>query len=249
MNSYCADQARLTTPVSALSKHLKLEVCYLDTKAITLADLLDDSICEKTLQDFAKRIHAKNLSCASSLFVKYWSTVWILPFLYCQAASLTFVKWQSSILAVNLSTEWYWDRTLQLTNSEALSLEVMSLQDIGAIFDQLNCLFQQIAKVGRVSYALLWENAAVRVVQFYHSWTQQNISPEMQEKLQQQQQLIKMRSAQSFHLAENPFVRLWSHWHPELATYMRKKCCLYFQLDEAGQTLCRNCPSQLKQIK
>ena len=43
-------------------------------------------------------------------------------------------------------------------------------------------------------------------------------------------------------------MRLWNGWHPEFNTFMRQKCCFYFQLEEAEQTLCRNCPLRLKEI-
>lgn len=249
MNMHRHFQAELETSVSVLQQQLKLEICYIPENTTTLVDLLDDAICKDILQDFAMRIQAKNLKCATSLFIKYWSTLWILPFLYCHAASLPFVKWQSSALVVELPQTWYWDRTLQLTDSTAFAFSVMSLQDIDIMFEQFNVFFQQISKIGRIPYVLLWENAAVRVVQFYQSLAQQNLSEDMHARLVKQQELLKAKSAQSFNLIENPFVRLWNNWHPEFKTYMRKKCCFYFQLEEAGQVLCRNCPLQQKHIK
>lgn len=241
-------QAELASSVSVLQQKMKLEISYFPIHATTLVDLLDDAICKDVLQDFTTRIRATNLRCAASLFVKYWSTFWILPFLYCQAASLPFVKWQSSSLVVALPQTWYWDRTLQFTDSAVLSFEIMPLQEIEIMLEQFNVLFQQISKNGHVPHGLLWENAAVRVVQFYHSLKQQNLSEDMYVRLAQQQKLLKEKSVQSFNLLENPFARLWNNWHPEHKTYMRKKCCCYFQLEEAGQTLCRNCPLPRKQI-
>jgi len=246
MNTCCDLDVELATTFTMLQQNLKLEICYFPTNVTTLVDLLDDVVCKNTLQNFAARIHAKNLRCATSLFIKYWSTFWVLPFLYSQAASLPFVKWQSSTLVVDLPKTWYWDRTLQLLDSPKLSLHVMSFQEIELMLNQLSMLFSQIAKIGRVSYTLLWENVAVRVVQFYHALQQQNLGKDMLEGLLQQQQWLKAKSAQSFSLKENPFAKLWANWHPELNTYMREKCCFYFQLEEAGQALCRNCPLQLK---
>ena len=246
----CRDvQAELVTTFSFLQQNLKLEISNFPMDTTTLVDLLDDDVCKNTLQNFATRIHAKNLRCATSLFVKYWSTLWILPSLYCQAAALPFVQWQSSTLAVELTKNWYWDRTLQLIDSAYSSFQVLSFHDIEFMLNQLSALFSQFAKVGRVSYVLLWENAAVRVVQFYRALQQQNLSKETQQRLLQQQEWLNAKSAQSFNLQENPFAKLWRNWHPELKTYMRQKCCFYFQLEEAGQELCRNCPLQPKQIK
>lgn len=239
-------QAGLESSFSVLQQQLKLEIHCSNQQAITLADLFDDSICRQVLQDFATRIHAKNQRCATSLFIKYWATLWMLPFLYCQAASLPFVKWQPSIFIVELPETWNWERRLQLADSAIYSFQLMPLQEIDVILLQFNDLLQQIARVGRVSYALLWENVAVRVVQFYHALAQQNLSKDMHAQLQQQRQLLKAKSAKSFNLQENPFLKLWNNWHPEFNTYMRQKCCFYFQLEEAGQELCRNCPLQLK---
>ncbi|MCH7313192.1 (2Fe-2S)-binding protein [Acinetobacter sp. ANC 3882] len=249
MNMCSHFQAELASSFAVIQQQMNLEIRCLDTNHIQLAELLDESVCQEILHDFATRIHAKNLTCASSLFIKYWSTIWILPFLYCQAAAVPFVKWQSSALAVNLPEGWYWDRTLQLVDSKSLSLQIMTLKDIESMLTYFNLLFIKIARVGRVPYALLWENAAVRVVQLYRSLAQQNLTKEMQDRLQQQQCLLRSRSASSFNLTENPFLQLWNNWHPEFKTYMRKKCCFYFQLEQAEQKLCSNCPLQVKDLK
>ncbi|QER39722.1 (2Fe-2S)-binding protein [Acinetobacter suaedae] len=246
MNTCQYFQAELEISFSVLQQHLKLEIHCSTQQAITLADLFDDSICRQVLQDFATRIHAKNQRCATSLFIKYWATLWVLPFLYCQAASLAFVKWQYSAFVVELPETWSWERRLQLADSASDSCQIISLPELDAMLLEFNDLLQQIARVGRVSYALLWENVAVRVVQFYRSLVQQDLSNDMLIRLQQQQQLLKAKSAQSFNLPENPFLKLWDNWHPEFNTYMRQKCCFYFQLEEVGGELCRNCPLQLK---
>ncbi|KCZ02529.1 (2Fe-2S)-binding protein, partial [Acinetobacter baumannii] len=128
------------------------------------------------------------------------------------------------------------------------SVQIIHLQEFNDLIEQLNLLFKQLAKIGRVPYVLLWENVAVRVVQFYHSFTNQNLNPDIQSRLEQQKQFFKSKAAESFYLTENPFVRLWNGWHPEFNTFMRQKCCFYFQLEEAEQTLCRNCPLRLKEI-
>ncbi|EXB28114.1 fhuF 2Fe-2S C-terminal domain protein [Acinetobacter baumannii 1437282] len=246
MNTCHYFQAELETSFSVLQQHLKLEIHCSNQQAITLADLFDDSICRQVLQDFATRIHAKNQRCATSLFIKYWATLWVLPFLYCQAASLPFVKWQPSIFIVELPDTWNWERRIQLADSASYACHSMSLPELDAMLLQFNGLLQQIARVGRVSYALLWENVTVRMLQFYRSLAQQDLDNNMRIRLQQQQQLLKAKSAQSFNLPENPFLKLCNNWHPEYNTYMRQKCCFYFQLEEANGELCRNCPLQLK---
>lgn len=182
------------------------------------------------------------------MFVKYWCTSWILPFLYCHAAVLPFVKWDSSALVIDLPEQWYWNRTLQLNQASFYSFQIIHLQEFNDLIEQLNMLFKQLAKIGRVPYVLLWENVAVRVVQFYRSFTKQNLNPDIQSRLEQQKQFFKSKTAESFYLTENPFMRLWNGWHPEFNTFMRQKCCFYFQLEEAEQTLCRNCPLRLKEI-
>ena len=246
MNTCLHIQAEQLKDFLQLQQELKLNVHCLHTDSITLADMREESVCLQILQDFATRIQAKNLTCATSLFVKYWATIWLLPFLYSHAISLPFIKWQSSALVVELPETWHWDRTLQLKDTALPSIQIMPLQDIERILYQLRVLFQHMAKVGRVPYALLWENAAVRVVQFYHALAQQPLSAAVHARLKQQQELVKSQSAHSFGLAENPFVCLWNHWHSNLQTYMRQKCCFYFQLEVAEQALCRNCPLQLK---
>ena len=89
--------------------------------------------------------------------------------LYCHAAVLPFVKWDSSALVIDLPEQWHWDRTLQLNQASFHSFQIIHLQEFNDLIEQLNPLFKQLAKIGRVPYILLWENVAVRVVQFYHS--------------------------------------------------------------------------------
>lgn len=249
MNTCLYFPQTLSETTAILQQDLQLDIRCLAGDAIRLADLMDESTCRQVLQNFAARIHAKKMTCASSLFIKYWATIWILPFLYCHADSLPFIGWSSAGLAVNLPVSWHWDRTLQLVEPTLSSLQIMSLNDIENMLGQFNPLFQQLAKVGHVPYALLWENAAVRVVQFYQSQARQDLSKAKRSRLQQQIALLKAKSGESFNLAENPFISLWNNWFPNNEIYMRKKCCFYFQLEEAGQTLCRNCPLQLKEMK
>lgn len=248
MNTSFKIQAEKCATLPILQQRLKLNVQILPESSTTLDCLLNDDVCRQVLQDFATRIHAKNLTCATSLFVKYWCTSWILPFLYCHVAVLPFVKWDSSALVIDLPEQWYWDRTLQLNQTSFYSFQIIHLQEFNDLIEQLNVLFKQLAKIGRVPYVLLWENVAVRVVQFYHSFTTQNLNPDIQSRLEQQKKFFKSKAAESFYLTVNPFVRLWNGWHPEFNTFMRQKCCFYFQLKEAEQTLCRNCPLRLKEI-
>ena len=76
--------------------------------------------------------------------------------------------------------QWYWDRTLQLNQTSFYSFQIIHLQEFNDLIEQLNVLFKQLAKIGRVPYVLLWENVAVRVVQFYHTFTNQNLNSDIQ---------------------------------------------------------------------
>lgn len=121
-----------------------------------------------------------------------------LTFLYCHAAVLPFVKWDSSALVIDLPEQWHWDRTLQLNQASFHSFQIIHLQEFNDLIEQLNLLFKQLAKIGRVPYILLWENVAVRVVQFYHSFTKQNLNPDIQSRLERQKQFFKSKTAESF---------------------------------------------------
>ena len=116
-----------------------------------------------------------------------------LTFLYCHAAVLPFVKWDSSALVIDLPEQWHWDRTLQLNQASFHSFQIIHLQEFNDLIEQLNPLFKQLAKIGRVPYILLWENVAVRVVQFYHSFTKQNLNPDIQSRLERQNNSLSQK--------------------------------------------------------
>ncbi len=79
MNTSFKIQAEKCATLPILQQRLKLNVQILPESSTTLDCLLNDDVCRQVLQDFATRIHAKNLTW-TSLFVKYWCTSWILPF-------------------------------------------------------------------------------------------------------------------------------------------------------------------------
>lgn len=72
------------------------------------------------------------------------------------------------------------------------------MQEFNDLIEQLNLLFKQLAKIGRVPYVLLWENVAVRVVQFYHSFTNQNLNPDIQSRLEQQNNSLSQKLPKVF---------------------------------------------------
>lgn len=166
---------RIANTCAILSQELNLELRWLSATTTSVQDLCDMETCRETLHNFAARIHSPKLRCASSMFVKYWASIWILPFLYSHAAAHPFIKWHAAALVVDLPHAWYWDRCLQLRHAAYDTIQPITFSDLEQMLQDLKRLFLQIARIGRVSYALLWENAAVRVVQFYRSLDRKSV--------------------------------------------------------------------------
>ncbi|WP_111895344.1 (2Fe-2S)-binding protein [Acinetobacter sp. MB5] len=231
-----------------LMSTLNIQVMLVDACTYRGADLLDPVRCFEIIQIFAEKIKAKNSTCAGSMLIKYWVVPLLYPYWYSSLFQQRQLPWAFTEFVFDLPEKWAWNRTLTLNispkNTSTLLQEKYDFESLFfMVFRDLNSIFEVISQVAKVPKKLLWENTALRILQFYDMILrkQQLICGQA---IQQQRQFLMQLSAKHFELTHNPFGDLIEHWNPDIKTYCRQKCCFYFQLPEAQYEYCKSCPLQ-----
>ncbi|WP_374663491.1 (2Fe-2S)-binding protein [Acinetobacter sp.] len=228
-----------------LAEKLNIQINLHGQNALSFADLLEPKQCAAVLSEFQTRIQAVNLTCSGSMFMKYWAVPLLFPYLYALLTEQVHLSWELSALSVKMAPTWDWDRHLNFKPS-FLTATALGTQDsdyevfILRIFHDLNQVFEVISKVAKVQRFLLWENTALRILQFYDLMQRKN--PNDTRKIHKQRQFLVDLAAEHFGLKHNPFLLLQHSRQASSGTYRRKKCCFYFQLPEAESEYCGSCP-------
>ena len=230
-----------------LADQLNIQMQLHAHTALSFADLLEPKQCFIVLTEFSKRIQAVNLTCAGSMFMKYWAVPLLFPYLYARLTEQVHLPWELSAFSVQMTPIWYWDRHLNLKpaclSADSFSTENQSYEAvISKIFDDLNQIFEVMSKVAKVQKFLLWENTALRILQFYDMMQRKDSAQIKGQDIQQQRQILSDLPAEYFGLKQNPFLLLEQSRKENAGSYQRKKCCFYFQLPEAQHEYCTSCP-------
>jgi ferric iron reductase protein FhuF len=230
-----------------LAERLNIQMNLHSQDAPSFSDLLDPQHCLVVLTEFSTRIQAVNLTCSGSMFMKYWAVPLLFPYLYALLTEEVSLPWELSALSVQLTATWYWDRHLNLkptlfTKDTGWTQNQTHETAMLVIFDDLNQVFEVISKVAKVQKYLLWENTALRILQFYDLMQKQNSSLRIFTTILQQRLFLSNLSAEYFGLKQNPFLLLEQKKKLNSGTYQRKKCCFYFQLPESKREYCSSCP-------
>lgn len=241
------ENLELSQAKQILAAQLNIQIHAHAQNALSFADLLESKQCAAVLGEFQTRIQAVNLTCSGSMFMKYWAVPLLFPYLYALLTEQVRLSWELSALSVEMAPTWDWDRHLNFKPS-FLSARSLSTQNqsygtvILSIFDDLNQVFEVISKVAKVQRFLLWENTALRILQFYDMMQRKNPTQTGLRKIQQQRQFLSNLAAEYFDLKQNPFLLLEQSRNSKGGSYQRKKCCFYFQLPEAENEYCSSCP-------
>ncbi|WP_322874250.1 (2Fe-2S)-binding protein [Acinetobacter radioresistens] len=239
------EQPGLAQARKILAEKLNIQINLHEHNALSFADLLEPRHCAMVLGEFQSRIQALNLTCSGSMFIKYWAVPLLFPYLYALLTEQLDLPWQLSALSVQMAPTWSWDQHLNFKAS-SLSLTALSTQNSGyevfmlKVFHDLNQIFQVIGQVAKVQRFLLWENTALRILQFYDLMQRKN--PDDIYKNHMHRQFLLDLEAERFGLKHNPFLLLQHSRQSSLENYQRKKCCFYFQLPEAENEYCGSCP-------
>lgn len=240
-----SEPSSLAQAKQLLTEKLNIQVNLHQQDAPSFADLLEPKECALILGEFQAHIQALNLTCSGSMFTKYWAVPLLFPYLYALLTEQLDLVWELSAISVHMTPTWSWDRHLNFKSAwipaTALSTQT-SVYDVFVlrIFHDLNQVFAVISQVAKVQRFLLWENTALRILQFYD--LMQREYPSDIHRIHTQRQFLLDLPAEQFGLKHNPFLLLEQSRQTSSRTYRRKKCCFYFQLPEADSEYCSSCP-------
>ena len=236
-----------------LMESLNIRIKEYSQQEYSFADLTHPQKCFQILMKFSSKIEAVSLTCASSMFMKYWAVPLLYPFLYALLTQRVNLAWSMRHISTDLSPNWFWNRELLITppNSICFYTDKFQFEEfIFIIFNDLKKIFKSVSQVGKVKQQLLWENTALRILQFYDAMAVKDNLKMYQRKMQIQRQFLNDISAEYFGLKENPFKALEINRDMHLNIYRRKKCCFYFQLPESSNEYCASCPlNQSEKLK
>lgn len=240
-----SEQPGLARARQMLAEQLNIQLNLHGQDAPSFADLLEPKQCARVLGEFQARIQALNLTCSGSMFIKYWAVPLLFPYFYALLTKQLDLVWELSAISVHITPNWSWDRHLNFKSAGILAtaLSTQTSTDevfVLRIFHDLNQVFAVISQVAKVQRFLLWENTALRLLQFYDLMQRNNLSE--LHKIHTQRQFLLDLPAEKFGLKHNPFLLLEHSRQVSPETYRRKKCCFYFQLPEADRKYCSSCP-------
>jgi len=72
---------------------------------LSFTDLLNPSACLIALNDFSSRVDAVNLTCATSMFIKYWAVPLLFPYFYALICHGTYPVFPQDCLLTGIGTE------------------------------------------------------------------------------------------------------------------------------------------------
>ena len=243
------DYSDFTELKNTLKSDINIQIKQVNACRYHAADLLDPLSCREIIQDFALRIEAKNLTCAGSMFMKYWAVPLLYPYWYSMLIHQVTLSWSLDQIVLDLPENWLWDRTLLLDLDQGKNHKLIQKHEsftslFNQILNDLYLIFKVISRVTKVKMALIWENTALRILQFYDMIQRKSAAYIIEQNIKEQRQYLTHLHADLFGLKTNPFLSLINHWSDDINTYARQKCCFYFQLPEAEHEYCTGCPLQ-----
>jgi len=222
--------------------------------------LLDDVLCQETLQKIMPELGAPNLKVTTSLVMKRIAFLALAPILY---AMSRFNKGLDGTLK-NCVFEYPLENRIWVSKMPLKNLAV-TVQDkdqaegrktwrkdiLSQVFaGHLTQLVEQFHRLTKVPKWILWENVAVRVFSIY----EQRILPNIPDAQMAQAQadfsyLLDQKSTEVFGMSENPLTVFYREKQQTALSdkpiRVRRTCCYYYLATEPA-VYCGSCPLLLK---
>lgn len=234
-----------------LRQQLNIELGVHTENTVSFADLLDPEKCDMIISAFLTRVSAANSTCAASMLIKYWSVIFLYPFLYSMLHQKPFMHWNVKAFSMQMGSNWHWDRHLNLKQNMLIQQKTMlkftQFSDFSAvIFADLKQIFDSISRVAKVPTFVLWENTSLRILQFFDQMLKKSIQNQWPDDIRHnlaecEQQFMEL-SPDLFGLKFNPLALLKKDKDTLRSGYLRQKCCFYFMLPESEGDYCSSCP-------
>lgn len=216
------------------------EVPRQSIKALALSELLNKKQCGAYVQWLMGHIGSPNSSVASSMLVKRVAYLLAAPIL----SAMTYCNKGIGIAPEHCHL-FHWDAasattafpfmtlsTVQVTTPEANNRETWRAGVVQQLFaDCLTPIMKNLAAVGPVSMATLWENVMVRVVPVYSH--DEELDEEVRERIRDDFSFMAMNdSGELFGMRKNPITSFIEIDGDRRVTgrSKRRTCCLYYQM-------------------
>lgn len=234
-----------------MRQQLNIELGIHTKNALSFADLMDSKKCGIIISVFSEQVSAANSTCAASMLIKYWSVIFLYPFLYSMLYQKPFINWNAQAFSMQLEQHWHWDRHLNLRENTLIrhgntlkSTQVADFSEV--IFTDLKQIFDNLSRVAKVPTFVLWENTSLRILQFFDQMLKKSIQNQWTDEMRHylaecEQQLINL-PPDIFGLKFNPLALLKKDKDTLRSGYLRQKCCFYFMLPESEGDYCSSCP-------
>ncbi|OMF78733.1 hypothetical protein BK142_10680 [Paenibacillus glucanolyticus] len=209
-------------------------------KALALSELLDEEHCRAYVQWFMGHIGSPNSSVASSMLAKRVAYLLAAPVLsamtYCnkgirvgpEHCYLFHLKAPPAPTAFPFMTL----SSVQVTTPEAQNRETWRAGVVQQLFaDCLTPIMKNLAAVGSVSMATLWENVTVRIAPVYSD--DEELDEEVRQRIREDFFFIAMdASGEQFGTRKNPITAFTEKDNNcgIMGRSKRRTCCLYYQM-------------------
>ena len=218
-------------------------------KALAFSELLNKEQCGAYVEWLMEHIGSPNSSVASSMLIKRIAYLLVAPmlqamtyynkgigvqlersYLYHKDASSTKTNFPYVILS-----------EVRITAPEAKNRELWRAEVVKQLFAEcLTPIMKNLAAVGSVSMATLWENVMVRIAPVYSY--DEELDEEVRERIRHDFFFIAMyASGEMFGMRKNPFTIFVEKGEGLRITGRSKRltCCLYYQM---APEYCLKCP-------
>ena len=211
---------------------------------------LDPAQCAELLDDLAARIGAPSRRVAASLLTKRLGFLTTgVAFYGLSAADLQLDLRPGNVWIEDGFVQERWQSSLPLADSRPLPAPgdhaQRRAQVAHTLFGELlGPLWETLARVGRVSPRILWENAAVRLYSLYDQRLPELAAPEAQARCAEDFAWLLATAPAELGLELNPLAQFR---RPAVANAVgrsirfRRTCCFYYQATTPAE-YCSNCP-------
>lgn len=212
---------------------------------------LDPAQCAELLDDLAKRMGAPSRRVAASLLTKRLGFLTTgVAFYGLSAADRQLDLRPGNVWIEDGFVQGRWQSSLPLADTRTLPAAPGNhaqrrAQMARTLFGELlGPLWEILARVGRVSPRILWENAAVRLYSLYDQRLPELAAPEAQARCAEDFAWLLAAAPAELGLELNPLAQFR---RPAVANAVgrsirfRRTCCFYYQATAPAE-YCSNCP-------
>lgn len=244
--SLASDQVGILRDTFGLREASERDPCH--SQPVTA--WLDAAECAERLDHLAARMGAPSRRVAASLLTKRLGFLTTgVAFHALSAYGLRLDLSPGNVWIEDGHAQGRWQSALPLTDTRPLSgvedhATIRALAARSLFGDLLRPLWETLARVGRVSPRILWENAAVRLYSLYDRRLVELADPMVRARCAEDFAWLLAATPAELGLETNPLAQFRRSATRNAAgrdTRFRRTCCFYYQATAPAE-YCSNCP-------